>query len=217
MAPDLNLLLKMTFAHKKLKFNQSDRIMNKLLFIGLFLTSLISYSQLKNNTDGTLYYEEVIETDKSITKVHNAVEQFLATYSSNSNYAIKINKETQIIAKGDIPIIGPNELNIVLNTEFKEGRYRIFLDEITLNNKSSFTNDKELLTRIALDQMKQLYTKQGKLEEFKKLKESGEAEKQVEGFVSMNDFMYAKGEAKLLSFVQSLKEYVLSYDNNSDW
>ena len=190
--------------------------MKKLLLILLLLTFNFSYSQLKKNTDGTIYYEEIVETGKTVTETHDAIEEFLATYSANSNYAIKINKADQILAKGDIVIVGPNELNIVLNTEFKEGRYRILINEITLNEKSPFTDDVALNTKVALESMEKMYSKAGKIDEFKKLKESGEAEKQVEGFVSMNKYFYPKGEAKLLAFVESLKEYVSNY-NKSDW
>ncbi|MDT0646326.1 hypothetical protein RM545_06455 [Zunongwangia sp. F260] len=191
--------------------------MKKIILLLTLILPLLCSSQLKKDDDGTLYYEEVIETDLSIAEIHDAIEQYLATYSDNSNYVIKINKEDQILAKGDIPIIGPNELNIVLNTEFKEGRYRIFINELMLNKKDPFTNDEELNTKIALDQMEKRYSKQGKLSEFQKLKKSGEAEKHVSGFVEMNKFFYPKGETKLLAFVEDLKQYISDFNSDSDW
>ena len=189
-------------------------MMKFLLFL---LIPLISFGQLKHTEEGILYYEEVVSVEKDASTIHDAIEEFLATYAGDSNYAIKLNKEDQILSKGNIPIVGPNHLNIVLNTEFKEGRYRILIDEILLNNKAPFTDNKDVNTQVALDQMEKMYIKQGKLSEFQELKESGEAEKQVAGFVEMNKFFYPKGEEKLLAFVDSLKEYVLNYNKNSDW
>ncbi|WP_034917835.1 hypothetical protein [Gillisia sp. CAL575] len=189
--------------------------MKNLLTTLLILVSISLNAQLKTNDSGSVYYEEIVETDKSIAEVHSAVEEFLATNSGNSNYVIKINEDDKILSKGNLSVVGPNKLEIVLNTEFKDGRYRILIDPISWNGKAPLTLEMNFDKVKAKADMRQMYIDKGLEKAYNKKEKSGEIDADIQQFVDMQTLMYDKSKAKILSFVQSLKEHV---DNSkSDW
>ncbi|WPY97612.1 hypothetical protein [Christiangramia sp. OXR-203] len=189
--------------------------MRKLLLL-LLLVNYSVFAQLKIKDDKTVFYEEVIETDKTTKEVHDAVEEFLATNSGNSNYTIKINNEDQILSKGQISVIGPNKLEIVLNTEFKDGRYRILMDPISWNGKSPLTESMNFDKEKAKEDMKQMYIDKGMEKTYEKKDKKGEIDADIQEFVKMQTMLYDKSKEKIINFANSLKKYV-SNKENSEW
>lgn len=189
--------------------------MKKLLIL-ILLVPYVVLSQLKTLEDGTLYFEEIVENEKAIQNNHDAVEQFLATYSGDSNTSIKINKEDQILAKLAVPIIGPNKINVVLNTEFKEGKYRIVIDEMLLNDKYPFSTDRDFNIKLALKQIEETYLKKGEIVKFREMEESGAALEEAEMFVDFTSDLQIRGNEKLLLFIDSFKDYINKF-KTSDW
>ncbi|MCM8568872.1 hypothetical protein NE848_05755 [Gramella jeungdoensis] len=191
--------------------------MRKIAFLLIILMTGIINAQLKVNENGSVYYEEVVETKKSISEVHDAIEQFLATNSGNSNYTIKINEDDKILSKGNINVIGPNKLEVVLNTEFKPGRYRILMDPISWNGKFPLAPEMNFDKGKAKEEMKQMYINKGMEKTYNKKDEKGEIDSDIQEFVDMQTMLYDKAKEKLNSFATSLKEYVSNYKKDSDW
>lgn len=189
--------------------------MKNTFFLLLFFSAMNCFSKLKVSDSGTVYYEEIVETEKSIKDVHNLVQEWIAVNFTNSNYVTKINTDDQILIKGKA-MLGKTKMEIVLNTEFKEGRYRILMDPITIGESGNLLkNEMDFDKEKAIEISRAMYASRGKEKLFEKQLKSGEIEKDIEEFKKMQQMMYDKSKEKINDIAQSLKFYVNK--GKSDW
>ena len=101
--------------------------MKKFLLL-LILIPSVSFSQIQYNTDSSFVFQEVYEVQLSKPEIRKKVNEWIALNFNNSNNVIKLNSEDKIIVKGNL---GKPDIDFDLITEFKDGRYKILIDNIS--------------------------------------------------------------------------------------
>ena len=149
-----------------------------LILITVLLFNCSAEAQLKTKENDVMYYEEVVEINKSASEIHDAVEEFLALSSNNSNYTIKLNQSDKIISKGVLSVVGKTKLGVTLKVEFKDYKYKLLIDPISWSNKSLFTKSMHFDRNKAKKMQKEMYLKSGLSEKkYQKIKKSREVSK----------------------------------------
>jgi len=123
--------------------------MKKLLpILLLFFTSIYTQAQVKYNESGALYFEEVYEApNQSKEEIHKAVNEWIALNFKDANHVIKLNTEDKIINKGLVKssynVNGINSditIEFDMISEFKDGRYKILIDDLNYRVPSGESN-----------------------------------------------------------------------------
>ena len=195
----------------------------KKIYLILITVLLFNYSaeaQLKTKENDVMYYEEVVEINKSASEIHDAVEEFLALSSNNSNYTIKLNQSDKIISKGVLSVVGKTKLGVTLKVEFKDYKYKLLIDPISWSNKSLFTKSMHFDRNKAKKMQKEMYLKSGLSEKkYQKKDDSGEIDADIDQFIEMQKKIYTKASSKIISFTETLKEFVVNHKSSlkNDW
>jgi len=101
--------------------------MKKFLLL-LILIPSVSFSQIQYNPDSSFVFQEVYEVPFSKQEIKTKANEWIALNFNNSNNVIRLNTEDKIILKGNL---GKPDIDFDLITEFKDGRYKIIIDNIS--------------------------------------------------------------------------------------
>lgn len=112
--------------------------MKKLLLIILLFPAL-AISQF--NSDGYLSYEKVYEVDLTKSEIHKGVTEWIATTYNYPDVVTKMSSPDKIIINPGFEILTefqgysmPINVKYNLSTEFKDGRYKLAINEVFMEN-----------------------------------------------------------------------------------
>lgn len=111
--------------------------MKKFVFL-LFLTSFyFCGAQIQiDSINKLIYFEQVHEIDGESAILKDKAFEWVAKIFNNSNYVIRLNSKDKIIAKGTQKVLKtdydltPIQFDYTLDLSFKDGRYKIELNNI---------------------------------------------------------------------------------------
>lgn len=101
--------------------------MKKITLLLIFIHS-ISFSQIQYHSDSSFFFQKIYEIELPKQEIREKVNEWIAISFKNSNNVIKLNTEDKIILKGKL---NNSDIDFDLITEFKDGRYKILLNNIT--------------------------------------------------------------------------------------
>lgn len=101
--------------------------MKKLLLFFILITQLL-HSQEYNNDSGIFQYKTIDSTTLSLTELKSAISKWCAINLKNSNYAVQLNNDDNIIVKTGSYINTRGEktfIEFTLDFSLKDNRYKI--------------------------------------------------------------------------------------------
>ena len=205
--------------------------MNKILLF-LFFTPLIISAQINlDSTSKTFAFSKVYDVQKSKTELNQQVQEWIAINFKDANEVIKLNTEDKIITKGyfDISYTNagysiPGKIYFVLETSFKENKYKLDLHTFELKQKEYtfpvenyyFANDYDFYVELLKAQSSQFKDKFS-IKYYDKLFKNPEKLREL-----YNDYNLVASEITteinqhVEAYAQSLFQYIVKNDSK-DW
>lgn len=191
----------------------------------MLFISLCGFGQVHYNEEGTIFYEKVFDADSlNKSEIKEKVNEWLALNFNDSNNVIKMNSEDKIVSKGIITL--PYEyreyrseykINFDLITDFKDGRYKVLIDNLESSTMPSLILNEHFLTLdeyeiMALEMAKKIGTYRGT----KKLIEKDKFSDFYEQAKKMNDLNMDKLKLELIAIGESIDKAVKNA-SKGDW
>ena len=206
--------------------------MKKLVLTILYLP-VIMHSQIKKDENGIMYFEKVYEVDGNKAEIHSIINEWIAINFNDSNHVIKINTEDKIVNNGifnttynyqGIVVELTNEFDMI--NEFKDGKYRLILDNVTYKTpngdptKITYSTegiDKETFLKEykeMIDNMEDGYVKKVNQKIIKNEKKFDEHWKKVS---LARRLIYDSVTEEIENIATDLNKYVIENLNKDDW
>lgn len=199
----------------------------KSLLLLILLIPAVCLSQFNPSGSGPLQYEKVFERDLSSSDLHAAVKEWIAKSYNDPDHVIKLNTPDKILVNGifDLPMDFSGQIinmtvSYDLTAAFKDGRYKINIDQVALDNGALMQNqnlpDFETYKSQVKKSLKELSGAPRKAAE-KMLKNEKQIRKTYEQSVGYQGEILSGTKEYLQQLVQGLETYIKEYDPGSDW
>ena len=202
--------------------------MKKKLLILLLLSPFYSFSQWNPEGPGYLYFEKVYEVEMEKEEIKKATNEWIAVTYNSPETVTKLSTSDKTIISPSFEIHTqfngysfPNNVTFDLTAEFKEGRYRLRIDNIYLPNSVPVATSEMMdftAFKKAFEETAANLTGAAKKEHEKLLKNEKKLKKMYDDGIGMQNQIQEKVKSYLENnMINSLNNYVKNYKEDSDW